>query len=526
MSKNIMLINPPIRLERRIVQPLGIASIAGTLRAAGYADVTLIDGCYLANEYGYRRSLQIIEDEIKKKKPFIVGCTFNNSNSIEVERICQAAFRSGSHVILGGHAATATHEASAKHFHILAEHLNSSSKIAIVRGEGEAAARELIDSLFRGTSLRGIQGTTFYDGNQLVVNPDRPLADINAIKSPAMDLLSPPSVYSGWYNIEESRGCVFQCSFCSIRSMYPVVRMKDPEKIRAEVKRAKASGADKIYLTGELLLLHKERALAISEIMRSCDIKWSTSAHPTLIARSGDILPVLKNSGLICLEIGIEAASKRSLDVYNKGTTPENNRKILRILEKTGIPAWLHLIPFHPYMNMRDLSENIMFMSRNLSNFLTRADFPQSLAHAWIPAEGTPLFERAAEDRLITGRRGKRRVIYKDDRVIAAKISYDTLFLKAYGEKYARLHREALKAIDAAGSEDIGQEPKVMLIETLPISALYVAYACALAEIPAEKHMESLVGSFFQAIDSGDFNITHQEILDSILEDIDEDVKA
>ncbi len=526
MSENIMLINPPVGLDRRIVQPLGIASIAGVLRVAGYSNVSIIDVCYLSNEYGYRSSLQRIEDEIEKKRPFIVGCTFNNSNSVEIERICKSAFRSGSNVILGGHAATASHKASAKHFHIMAKHCNSSSTTAIVRGEGEETAKELVDALFQGRSLRGISGTTFCDGNSVVVNPDRELTDLNAVEPPAIDLLPPPRGYADWFNIEESRGCVFQCSFCSVRSMYPVVRLKDPERIKVEVKRAKELGAEKIYLTGELLLLHRDRALAISDIMKSYDIKWSTSAHPTLINKAEDILPTLKRNGLTCVEIGIEAASQRSLDVFNKGTTPKKNREIVRILEKNGIPAWLHLIPFHPYMNMRDLYENMMFMSRNLSNFLTRDDYPRSLTHAWIPAEGTPLFERAVRDKLVMGRRGKKHVIYKDDRVLEAKKSYDDFFVREYGKTYARLHSEVIKAIDEGSSEDISQNQKFMLIETLPVSALYVSYSCALAGVPAHKHVDSLVESFFQTIYSGDFNISHSEILNSILEDVDEERNA
>jgi radical SAM superfamily enzyme YgiQ (UPF0313 family) len=523
MSENIMLINPPVGLDRRIVQPLGIASIAGVLRAAGYSNVSIIDGCYLSNEYGYRNSMQVIEGEIERKRPFIVGCTFNNSNSVEIERICKSAFRSGSNVILGGHAATATHQEIAKHFHFMASHYNSSSSVTIVRGEGEETAKEVADALFQGKSPLGIRGTTFYDRNRVVVNPDRELMDLNAVEPPAIDLLPPPTGYAGWFNIEESRGCVFQCSFCSIRSMYPVFRLKDTERIKVEVKRAKELGAEKIYLTGELLLLHSDRALAISDIMKSYDIKWSTSAHPTLINKAEDILPTLKRNGLICVEIGIEAASQRSLDVFNKGSTPKKNREILRVLEKNGIPAWQHLIPFHPYMNMRDLYENMMFISRNLSNFLTRGDYPRSLTHAWIPAEGTPLFERAIRDKLVMGRRGKKHVIYKDNRVSEAKKSYDNYFVRAYGGRYARLHSEVIKAIDEASSEDMSQNQKFMLIETLPISALYVSYSCALAGVPAQKHVDSLVESFFQTMYSGNFNISHSEILNSILEDVDEE---
>ena len=79
MSTNIMLINPPIHLDRQIVQPLGIASIASQLRKTGYSNISIVDGCYLAKKYGYERSFHKIKEEIEKNRPFIVGCTFNNS---------------------------------------------------------------------------------------------------------------------------------------------------------------------------------------------------------------------------------------------------------------------------------------------------------------------------------------------------------------------------------------------------------------------------------------------------------------
>jgi len=200
--------------------------------------------------HGYERSFQIIEDEINKSKPFIVGCTLHSSMLEETERVCESAFKSDSHVIIGGHGATACHEATARNFHTRAGVWKASSKVAVVRGEGEETAKQLVDALFQDKSLSGIEGVTFHNGNEVVVNPGRKLLDMNTLEPPAMDLLPPPGEYGGWYNIEESRGCVFHCSFCSIRSLYPVTRLKDPERIRIEVEHAQKSGADKIYLTG------------------------------------------------------------------------------------------------------------------------------------------------------------------------------------------------------------------------------------------------------------------------------------
>lgn len=521
MSENIMLVNPPVRLDRQIVQPLGIASIAGQLKRAGYSSISIIDGCYLVKKHGYERSFQIIREEIERTRPLIVGCTLHSSILEETERICEYAFKSDSHVIIGGHGATACHEVSAMNFYTRARACNSSSITAVVRGEGEETAKQLVDALFQHRSLYGIQGVTFHDGNGVVVNPGRELLDMNTLEPPAMDLLPPADEYGGWFNIEESRGCVFHCSFCSIRGMYPVARLKDPERIRIEVEQARELGAEKVYLTGELTLLDTGRAIAISDIMRSYGLQWSTSAHPSLISKAKSILPALKDSGLVCLEVGIEAGSQRSLDVFNKGTTPKKNRLAMRILEREGISQWLHFIPFHPYMNMRDLYENVMFMTRNSSNFLGRPNYPDYLSHAWVPAEGTALFERAQKEGLITRRGGKEYVRYEDKRVIEAKRSYDRYFLKKYGREYYRLHGELIKMIDNMNSEDLHENKKFMLIGTLPLSALYVAYACALTGVPAQKHLESLVGRFFKAIHSEDSSISYSDIFSSVLERIE-----
>jgi anaerobic magnesium-protoporphyrin IX monomethyl ester cyclase len=523
MAEGIMLINPPVNLDRRIVQPLGIASIAAELRKAGYSNMSIVDGCYLAEKYGYKRSFEIIKEEIKRKRPFIVGCTLNNSTLLETAKICQYAFEINSRVILGGHAATACHELTAKTYHAAALSANSSSITAVVRGEGEKTALELTDALFQGRDLHGIKGITFFEGKKLFVNPARELTDINTLEPPAIDLLPQSSEYNNWINIEESRGCIFKCSFCSIQSIYPVFRLKNPERIKAEVERAKKLGGEKIYLTGELLLLDKDRALAVSDIMKGYGLKWSISAHPSLIYQARDILPVLKKSGLICIETGIEAASQRSLNVFNKGTTTKKNREVVKILENSGVPAWLHLIPFHPYMNMRDLQANITFMSRNLANFLTRDDYPHSLTHAWIPAEGTPLFDCASSDNLLIRSGGEKYVRYQDHRVIEAKNSYDAFFIKKYLKEYDPLHRDVMKAIEKMGMEEINRRQEFMLIETLPVFALFVSYSCAMAGIPARKPIESLVKRFFDAIQIGNIDASGEEILDSVLEEINEE---
>ena len=62
-----------------------------------------------------------------------------------------------------------------------------------------------------------------------------------------------------------------------------------------------------------------------------------------------------------------------------------------------------------------------------------------------------------------------------------------------------------------------------MLIETLPLYALYVSYSCAMAGIPAQKHIESLVRRSFETIYSGNINVSCSDICNSVLEAIEEE---
>ncbi len=521
MNNSIVLVNPPVRLDRSIVQPLGLASVAGRLRNSGYSDVRIIDGCRLVKKYGYDETLRIIRQEIEKIRPFIVGCTLHSSAVEEAEKICEEAFRVNAHVVIGGHGATANHEASAVDLYRRAADCRASSVTAVVRGEGEETAGELFNVLLRQESLHGIRGVTFFDGEKVVVNSDRPLLDINSLAPPAMDLLQPVSEYGGWFNIEESRGCIFHCAFCSIRDMYPVVRLKDPGRIGIEVEQAKRLGAAKVYLTGELTLFETGRAVAIAGIMKRFGMKWSTGAHPSLIRKAAGILRVLRDSGLICLEIGIEAGSQRSLAVFNKGTTPEMNRLAIWRLEKAGIPQWLHFIPFHPFMNMRDLYSNIMFMTANLSNFLGRPNYPDYLSHAWIPVEGTPLYRRARDEGLLPKGGAGPSVRYEDRRVLATKESYDRWFLEEFGEEYYRYHRELVAMTGVGNIDDLVGDNRFMLIGTLPLAALTIAYTCAISGIPAKKHLRYLSSCFFEALSSGDESVSYKDIVDDVLERID-----
>ena len=91
----------------------------------------------------------------------------------------------------------------------------------IVRGEGEITLRELLRAIERRNGYDDIIGLSFRDGAEYRHNPDRPPANLNAgdIQPPrrASRVLDGYTLLGRRVDVvETSRGCTFDCGFCSI----------------------------------------------------------------------------------------------------------------------------------------------------------------------------------------------------------------------------------------------------------------------------------------------------------------------
>jgi len=501
MPKEILLVSPPYPPEgRRAMPPLGIASIAGYLEDKGYRDrIELVDGFYLAKRYGYRESLKRVRKKIEKDKPFVVGCSVLYTNEEEANEIIKAAKKAGSNIIVGNHGATAAHEAYSK------------LVTAVVRGEGEITTKELLDALFNNRELCGIKGITFYDGAKVVVNPDRELADLNGLPSPALHLLPPASEYP-LLPVEESRGCCFRCSFCSIAEMNPSYRVKSPERIRSDVENIVGLGVREIELIGELTLLYEDRALRIADIMGEFGCGWKIDAHPTLVVKHRKILPVLAEKGLKVIEMGVESGNQHSLDLYNKQTTPKTNEEAVKAVLAAGIFPLLDFINFDPYMTMEDLEENIRFIMRHLRLLSKAPSYPlENIFKPWIPIPGTPLFERADSEKLVVSAEKEDTVSYlkmksarhfflfKDRRVeeVTDLIGY---FLKRYGERYYGM----LEQVVEDGSI-FSESPKATALAIVPAYILCIAYAVVENEMRGEAIIDWYCQQTLDAVEGGEY---------------------
>src|SRR5690242_15232140 len=212
---NILLLSMPDSFEHMptvaIRMPNGaLTSLAGnvdTHHQVAVADLILVQSTVR----------ETIEGLVRKVQPDVVGLsvmTFQRRTALKIIRLIRS-LKPDLRIVVGGYDPSLASDA-----YMVAD----SGVDFIVRGEGEITFRELLRQLENGGSFEQIAGLSYRDGNGWHDNSARAVhsLDGNEIKLPnrAARVLNGYTMLGRQVDvIETSRGCTFDCSFCSIIQM-------------------------------------------------------------------------------------------------------------------------------------------------------------------------------------------------------------------------------------------------------------------------------------------------------------------
>src|SRR5574341_339636 len=212
----------------------------------------------------------------------------------------------------------------------------------IVRGEGELALPALCTTLETGESLDRVPNLSWRTNEgQIVRNPlaskiprtqlgDFPLPDYSAI---------PPGVYKG-LAIESSRGCAFDCSFCSTsyrktwRGMPPEQFVDRLEVIMPHLHRTLYRT---VHIIDDEFSMNPKRATEIARVIRRRGL------HPSLVydSRATDLLwdGYVENIAEYTCQflVGAECGYDEGLTLIGKGTTCQILEDAARKLFQFGL---------------------------------------------------------------------------------------------------------------------------------------------------------------------------------------------
>ena len=312
---NILLLSMPDSFEHMpsvaIRMPNGaLASLAGNVdphHRVAIADLILAQ----------QSVRETVERLVREIEPDVVGLsvmTFQRHTALRIIELVRR-LRPAARIVVGGYDASLAPEA----------YMAPDAGVDfIVRGEGELTFRELIRALERGTDLAGVAGLSFKDVDGFTHNPDRSVSsldggDVRLPNRSARVLRGYTMVGRQVDVVETSRGCTFDCSFCSIIEMRGRnFHTYDFGRVLDDIRDARAHGARAIFLVDDNITLNVRRfeglCRAIIEAGLS-DLDYTVQAMTSAIANHGKTLaPLMRRAGFRYVFLGIENILEEDLE--------------------------------------------------------------------------------------------------------------------------------------------------------------------------------------------------------------------
>jgi anaerobic magnesium-protoporphyrin IX monomethyl ester cyclase len=365
----VALVRPPLRVAKASYStlacpPLALAYLASSLREAGIG-AQIIDAVGEAPRRYYKvpdrrfLGLGLTADEIADRiapDTGVIGvtCMFSESWPLvrEVVRTLRSRFPDLP-VVIGGEHATALPELT----------LRSGVADVVALGEGEDTIVELTRALQRGTPLEEVRGIAFLRDGELVRTPSRArIRAIDAIPRPAWDLL-PLETYLHHglaYGIGRqrsmpilaTRGCPYQCTFCSSPAMWTTKWVaRAPDDVLDEMEEAievyRAENFDFYDLTA---ILKKEWLIEFCTKMieRRIDVTWQIPSGTRSEALDSEVLPLLARTGVRHIVYAPESGSQAVLERVKKRVKLERMKQSMAEAAHAGLSVKCNLIVGFP----------------------------------------------------------------------------------------------------------------------------------------------------------------------------------
>lgn len=278
---------------------------------------------------------------------------------------------------------------------------------SVVRFEGEITICELAECLRNGKDWRGIEGIAYVGNNGPISNSLRPLIqDLDSLPFPTrVDPTRFQCMEINFSSILASRGCIRNCSFCSIRKFYQTPpgklrRSRSPANVVAEMKDLYETHETRIFLfqDDDFLLPGKIGREWISDFIHrlgreefSQDILWKISCRSDEV--DFDLFETMKALGLEIVGIGIESGNPTGLKILNKLLTVEDNIVAVKILKRLNLLFEFGFMLFDPSSTFDSVLANIRFLETICSDGYSPVVYCKTLPYAETDIEKRLLAE-------------------------------------------------------------------------------------------------------------------------------------
>lgn len=389
-------------LSEGIYPPLGILHIASSIRQE-FPEIKLkvSDGLLL----GYERTLQ----EIKSFAPDILFVSFCTPEATGAYQLVNTLKESHPKllVVIGGVHPTA----------LPLEVMEKTQADIVVLGEGEKTSREIVKYFLNKTEINNINGVYYRENGTLFkTQPPTFIQNLDIIPFPARDLIDLHQ-YKGWFicqqtpeiNVIWSRGCPFNCTFCSNpvwRTASPLLRLRSPENIVKEMEELyKNFGIREVFDHSDEFNNNIAHAKEICNLIieRRLRISWKVQLRAYPLPE--ELVKLMRRAGCWYVQLGIESGNEKTLRGIGKKINLQQVVEACRLLKKYGIKVFGLFMLFNVWEDENKLYFEDIEMTKKTLEFAERLVNGKLLNWiSWMittPYPGSLLYEIALKYNLI-----------------------------------------------------------------------------------------------------------------------------
>jgi hopanoid C-3 methylase HpnR len=331
----VLLVHPSCLMYSEIylrLEPLGLELVAQSARKAGH-DVRLFDLQVFRHADYYRLLDEWKPDAVGYSLNYLANIPEVTDLAIETRRRLPECF-----LFAGGHSVSFTARD-------LLEHAQGALD-CVVKGEGEGITPRLLeaaendrDSLHRlpGIITRAAEGP-----------PPELLESLDHVQ-PARELLAKRRKYfigvlDPCASIEFTRGCPWDCVFCSAWTFYGrSYRRISPEVAAADLASIRAPG---VFIVDDVAFIQPEDGFAIGREIERRGVKkqYYLETRGDVLLRNKEVFRYWKRLGLEYMFLGLEAIDEEGLKLHRKRVTLGKNFEALECARELGILVAVNII--------------------------------------------------------------------------------------------------------------------------------------------------------------------------------------
>ena len=361
--------------------PISLAYVAAALEKSGN-DVAVYD------DYTCGGNRKLLFDFLETSQPQVVGLTCVTPTATRTYEICRAIRQRfpRMYLILGNIHPSVFYESI----------LHDNIADIVVHSEAEESLPKTIRALEEGEDLRSVRGISFRDNGGVVVTEPYPLIDnLDSIPFPAWHLFPREryrifnfaSVKSPGVLILGSRGCPYNCTYCSLKIMGRKRRARSPKNIVDEIELLYDKyGYLQPSFIDPIFPFSRQEGIAFSRemIARGLHRKvvWITETRVDHVDE--ELLRTMRDAGLRRIMYGFEVGTEQTMESLQKRASISDALRAVEQTRRAGVEIIGFFMLGVPNDTRKTVEQTIRFAASldiDFAKFTVFSPFPGTEAY-------------------------------------------------------------------------------------------------------------------------------------------------